>query len=173
MAESEFKGGHEEQHSDGIVEDRKQTPPIYFNILFYGLILWAVVFCGYYLFSGWSSAQEFKEKMSAHTAAYEKSAPASAAPQATSQQETKVAAAGQAAGAIDAKALFAARCAGCHGADGKGGYGPDLSGAYEFGKTPEAITTSITKGREGKMPAFGGQLSSAEIEALAGYLLKL
>ncbi len=55
-----------EEHADGIVEDRKQAPPIYFNILFYGLIIWGIIFCGYYLFSGWSSDQEFQDKMTAH-----------------------------------------------------------------------------------------------------------
>ena len=53
----------QDEHGDGIVEDRKKAPPIYFYVLFYGLILWAVIFSGYYLFSGWSSGQEFQTKM--------------------------------------------------------------------------------------------------------------
>ncbi len=52
-----------DEHADGIVEDRKQAPPSYFYILFFGLIIWGVIFCGYYLFSGWSSDSEFQEKM--------------------------------------------------------------------------------------------------------------
>lgn len=51
---------------DGIKEHRDNSPPTYFNILFYGLILWGLMFMGYFLFSGWSSQAEFKEKMSAH-----------------------------------------------------------------------------------------------------------
>lgn len=51
---------------DGIKEDRTTKPPAYFNILFYGLIIWGILFCGYYLFSGWSSHGEFQEKMAAH-----------------------------------------------------------------------------------------------------------
>ena len=51
---------------DGIKENKGQKPPAYFNILFYGLILWGVIFMGYYLLSGWSSHDEFQEKMSAH-----------------------------------------------------------------------------------------------------------
>ena len=51
---------------DGIKENRENNPPTYFNILFYGLILWGVIFMAYYLFSGWSSHGEFQEKMSAH-----------------------------------------------------------------------------------------------------------
>jgi len=183
MANSNQKGGHDD-HADGIVEDRKQSPPVYFNILFYGLILWAIGFCGYYLFSGWSSAQEFQDKMSAHTAQYQPMAPqnpvSAAKVQAGKDLAAKVQAAAKPTAAamesnrdIDPKALFAARCAGCHGADAKGGYGPDLTGDYKFGKTSDDIKASITNGREGKMPKFGGQLSEDEIEALANYLLKL
>ena len=51
---------------DGIREDREQKPPAYFNLLFYGLIIWGVIFCAYFLLSGWSSQDEFQEKMSAH-----------------------------------------------------------------------------------------------------------
>jgi len=56
---------------DGIREDRQTKPPAYFNILFYGLIIWGILFCGYYLFSGWSSHGEFQEKMAAHQEQYQ------------------------------------------------------------------------------------------------------
>lgn len=51
---------------DGIRENKENKPPVYFNILFYGLIIWGLIFMGYYLFSGWSSHSEFETKMSAH-----------------------------------------------------------------------------------------------------------
>ena len=57
---------HNDEHADGIVENREQSPPVYFNILFYGLIIWGVIFMAYYLFSGWSSDAEFQEKMATH-----------------------------------------------------------------------------------------------------------
>ena len=59
---------HSDQNEpfDGIKENRENKPPSYFNILFYGLIIWGVIFMGYYLFSGWSSHGEFQEKMSTH-----------------------------------------------------------------------------------------------------------
>ena len=62
------KNIHRDQNGpfDGIKENKEGKPPVYFNILFYGLILWGVIFMGYYLFSGWSSHDEFQEKMSAH-----------------------------------------------------------------------------------------------------------
>ena len=51
---------------DGIIENRVTSPPIYFTVLFYGLIIWGMLFCGYFLFSDWSSHQEFEEKMAAY-----------------------------------------------------------------------------------------------------------
>ena len=55
---------------DGIKENKQGNPPGYFNILFYGLIIWGILFMGYYLFSGWSSHSEFQEKMKAHHEQY-------------------------------------------------------------------------------------------------------
>jgi cytochrome c oxidase cbb3-type subunit 3 len=59
---------HNDQNEpfDGIKENKAGKPPVYFNILFYGLIVWGVIFMGYYLFSGWSSHDEFQAKMDAH-----------------------------------------------------------------------------------------------------------
>lgn len=51
---------------DGIREDRARKPPVYFNILFYGLIIWGVLFSAYFLLSGWSSHEEYQKKMDAH-----------------------------------------------------------------------------------------------------------
>ena len=55
---------------DGIRENRENKPPAYFNLLLYGLITWGIIFMGYYLFSGWSSHDEFQEKMDAHQKQY-------------------------------------------------------------------------------------------------------
>ncbi len=51
---------------DGIREDRQRRPPLVFTLLFYGLILWGVLFAAYFLLSGWSSEAEFAAKMAAH-----------------------------------------------------------------------------------------------------------
>ena len=72
------------------------------------------------------------------------------------------------AAAIDAKALFQATCAACHGADGTGGTGPNL---VQRGPTLtlERITDQITNGGA-QMPPYGSQYSADEIEALATYV---
>lgn len=162
------------QHDyDGIIEDREQKPPVYFTVLFYGLIVWGVAFCAFYLLSGWSSEAEFQMKMTAyeeqHQAPKEEPAPSPA-----KQPEQAAAVAATPESAPDAAAIYAQRCAMCHGSDAKGGIGPDLTAAeYVHGKTPEAVTKSISGGIGGGMPAFGNQLKQEEIKALVDYLLAL
>lgn len=184
---------HDEHHDfDGITENREQRPPVYFTVLFYGLIVWGTVFCAFYLLSGWSSDAEFQARMKAHEARNQNAPPPPAvktepavrpaepapAPPQTPQPAAVPAAVTTAPAAVarpDAKALFAGKCAMCHGADARGGFGPNLTAAkYEYGKTREAIAMSIGQGRgNGKMPAFEGQLKREEIYALADYLLAL
>ncbi len=67
-------------------------------------------------------------------------------------------------------ALFASNCASCHGADGGGGIGPQLSGGAvvrDFPNETDQIAV-VTKGRGG-MPAFGGQLSPDQIRQVVEY----
>jgi len=149
---------------DGILERHGQRPPVYFMVLFLGLIVWGVIFAAYYLLSGWSSQQEFQEKMTAHqqqVAATEQTAQAAA----PATETISVAATND---------LFSQNCAVCHGAAGKGGIGPDLTqSTFKYGRTPTDVTTSISEGRSGGMPAFGNQLSKAQIAALAEHVLAL
>lgn len=163
---------HEHKHAvhefDGIIENRVSKPPVYFTVLFYGLIIWGVAFMSFYLLSGWSSQAEFEEKMAAHKgeqpAQQGEVAPAPAEP---------VAQAPAVAAQADAGALFKKHCAGCHGANGKGAFGPDLSADYKYGKTTMAVQESIALGRPGNMPGFEKKLSPQEIEELTEYILSL
>lgn len=158
---------HHEEHADGIVEDREKAPPVYFNILFYGLIIWGVAFMSFYLLSGWSSDQEFQEKMAAHKGepVQQQAAPA--------PEPVKAAPAVAAAAPASGEELFAKHCSGCHGAEGKGAFGPDLTGDYTYGKTSLAVQESIASGRPKNMPAFAGKLTTEEIQTLTEYILNL
>ena len=155
---------HNEEHADGIVEDREKAPPVYFNVLFYGLIIWGIAFMSFYLLSGWSSDAELKEKMAIHKG--ESPAPAEAASPAVPQTDAEVVVA-------DARALYKKHCAGCHGSNGKGAFGPDLSGEYKYGKNPMAVQESIASGRPKNMPGFGQKLSREEIDTLTEFILSL
>lgn len=72
--------------------------------------------------------------------------------------------------------LFLNACAQCHGSDGRGARGfPDLTdGDWLYGNSPEAVVTTITKGRNGVMPALGAAVGNDEdIRNLAHYVLSL
>ena len=60
----------------------------------------------------------------------------------------------------DGAALFAQRCASCHGPEGEGRFGPRLHG--------QATVEVVTNGR-GNMPAFGQVLSDDQIAAVVAY----
>ncbi|HUL66883.1 MAG TPA: cytochrome-c oxidase, cbb3-type subunit III [Burkholderiaceae bacterium] len=74
------------------------------------------------------------------------------------------------------KAKFAA-CAACHGPQGKGNPqlgAPDLTNKiWLYGGSVATITETITKGRQGMMPAWKGVLSDAEIHLVAAYVYSL
>lgn len=73
-------------------------------------------------------------------------------------------------------AIFSKQCASCHGEEGSGAgsrSGPSLQKAdFKYGRTPEAIRESITKGRPGGMPAFTN-LQEIEVETVAAYVMSL
>jgi mono/diheme cytochrome c family protein len=79
----------------------------------------------------------------------------------------------------DGAALYTAKCALCHGPDG-GGQTPagktmkarDLRSA-EVQKQTDIELTKIISGGKGKMPAYGKQMSTAEIEALIAHIRTL
>jgi len=66
--------------------------------------------------------------------------------------------------------VFTANCAVCHGANGEGLRGPALAkGAVvrAFPRVDDEVAL-VTNGLDG-MPAWGGQLSAAEIDAVVQY----
>jgi cytochrome c6 len=81
--------------------------------------------------------------------------------------------------AADAAATYKAKCAMCHGADGKGATPAGKSmGAHDFASpevqkmTDADLATVITKGK-GKMPAYENKLKEADIKDLVSYIRQL
>jgi len=159
-----------EQHDyDGILYREEKKSPGMFRILFAGLVIWGILFMGYYLLSGWSSQSEAdaarkalaEKKQGAHTAAE-----ATAVHQGSGDKVGAYIAAG--------KQLYASHCAACHGENGKGMVGPDLTASsYKYGKSRLDIAKSISEGRPNGMPTFGGQINPEQVESLVEYLLSL
>lgn len=65
----------------------------------------------------------------------------------------------------EAATLYADNCSGCHGTDGGGGSAPPIDGEDDAA----GIKAQIESGGGG-MPAFSGQLTPAQIDALAQYV---
>jgi len=149
---------------DGIRYRPETKSPLVFRALLGILVVWGICFIGYYLFSGWSSQAEFAQKQ--------------AAKQKLLAAGQTVAGAHKEGAAIDyiaaGKKEFAARCAACHGAEAKGGIGPDLTRKeFTFGRTEQAIMQTISDGRPGGMPGFKNDLSHEKLESLVKYILSL
>ena len=71
-----------------------------------------------------------------------------------------------------AEKTFKAKCASCHGADGKGKAAlktQDLASA-EVQKMSDAELTTITTDGKGKMPAYGKSLKPDQIKDLVAYI---
>jgi cytochrome c6 len=81
--------------------------------------------------------------------------------------------------AQDAAGVYKAKCAACHGADGKGNttVGKQL-GAHDFAspevakESDEDLIAIVTKGKN-KMPAYGSSLKEPQIKDLIGYVRSL
>lgn len=72
-------------------------------------------------------------------------------------------------GAEAGRAVYEQRCAICHGDDGQGGTGPGLSGLDLRYPDPNAALAVVVTGRNA-MPAFGDDLTGAEIEAVLDFV---
>jgi cytochrome c6 len=69
---------------------------------------------------------------------------------------------------------YKAKCAGCHGADGSKSMmgAKPLNGAEVQGMSDADLTAAITDGK-GKMPAYKGKLTDAQIKDLVSYIRTL
>jgi cytochrome c551 len=67
----------------------------------------------------------------------------------------------------EGETVFANNCASCHGAEGAGGSAPALAGRDDL---DEDGVESVVRNGGGGMPAFEGQLSDDEIDAVTDYV---
>ena len=70
-----------------------------------------------------------------------------------------------------AEATYKAKCQMCHGATGTGDTPPGKAmKVLPFSKSPEAEMIALIKKGKGKMPAYDGKLTDAQIKDVASYI---
>ena len=76
---------------------------------------------------------------------------------------------------VSGKELFIASCSRCHGDNGDGGKGPNLTTAKKQAKWKDSDAELVKKITKGGiiMPAFGKKLSAEQITAIASYVRTL
>lgn len=140
-----------EHDLDGIKKRERKSSPGGFRTLFIVLVIWAAIFMGYYLFSGWSSRSEADAVKKARDSRHDVGVYVAAG-----------------------KKLYGSLCAACHGESAKGGVGPDLTvSTYKYGRSRADITKSIAEGRPAGMPSFSSQIDKEQVEALVEFVLTL
>jgi hypothetical protein len=65
--------------------------------------------------------------------------------------------------------IFGQKCQGCHGDKGQGGNGPSLMKASD--ESDEALYKIVHDGK-GRMPAFGNQMTEAQVKEVIAYVKK-
>ncbi|HXY96892.1 MAG TPA: cytochrome-c oxidase, cbb3-type subunit III [Steroidobacteraceae bacterium] len=158
---------------DGDLRERNNPMPRWWLILFFGTIVFALVYLLLYPgvthgTLGWTEDRQYREEMQRAERQY---APLYAAFADRSivdlAKDPKAVALG--------RSLFATNCINCHGSDARGAPGfPDLTdNDWLYGGTPDDIVKSITFGREGVMPPLGAALGPQGVEEVVDYVLTL
>lgn len=93
---------------------------------------------------------------------------------ASAQHPDPAASASAAPLAATGRSIYLSNCAGCHGADGRGGRGPTLAGSSSVqSKSDAQLTTIVKKGIPGsQMPAFG-YFQQDELTPLIAFLREM
>ena len=161
---------------DGDIEEWNNPAPKWWLYCYFGTIVWAV---GYMIaypglgswdgMLGWSQQGQYEAEMQAAAERYEPIYENFAAMDFDAlQDEPKALALG--------KSLFASYCTTCHGSDARGATGyPNLTdNDWLWGSDEAALTTTISKGRNGVMPVLAPALGGdAGIDNMVSYVKSL
>lgn len=156
---------------DGIQELDNRIPP-WFSFLFYGTIIWSLVYLLVFHVIGDGNVQQNEYKAEVQQAAFEKELLIKTG--AFLNEET-VTLSTDAAVIAEGKDIFAKNCVTCHAADGGGGVGPNLTDDYWIhGGGIKNIFTTIKYGVPAKgMISWQTQLDPTKMQAVASYVISL
>jgi cytochrome c oxidase cbb3-type subunit 3 len=161
-----------EHDYDGIKEYDNPLPS-WWSWIFVATIVFSLGYWGYYQVGpGPSLIAEYEQEMSEQAARLAKLAPAAGA---GPSEESLRALMKDGKVMASAKEIFATRCVPCHGPQGQGIIGPNLTDDYWLhGNTLVAIRKTISDGviEKGMIP-WKDQLKPAEVDAMAAYVATL
>lgn len=156
---------------DGIRELDNNLPP-WWKYGFYLTIVFAVVYLWYYhVSSDWSSRQEYEMEMA--EAAVQKEA--YLAQVSNLVDESNVVFLADASDLAAGKEIYDVNCLACHGPQGEGGVGPNLTDPYWIhGGGIEDVFSVIKYGVPAKgMISWQAQLKPAQMQQVASYILTM
>jgi cytochrome c oxidase cbb3-type subunit 3 len=146
---------------DGIGEEDNPIP-LWFNVSFYGAIVFGIFYIFYYDFSGWSQVSQYQAQVARVEAKV-----AATRPSLPSENPYR----GDPEAIKEGATVFATICAACHKPDGTGLVGPSLVDPYwKYGHTDAELFETVSKGRPGGMPAWGAQLGNEKIWKVLAYV---
>ena len=169
---SEEKDMMLEHDFDGITELDNPTP-VWFNAMFYGSILFAVVYLLNYHVFNWSPLQDEEYAIEMKEAEVSKSLFLAKAGNLIDETSVKV---DSDAGVLAAgKAVFTQNCVACHGPDGGGLIGPNLTDEYWIhGGTVNNIFKTLKYGVPEKgMIAWEKILTAKQTSDVSNFILSL
>ncbi len=150
---------------DGIQELSNRPPP-WLMMIFYGTIIWSVFYVFHYhiLHTGPSQEEEYQQEMAEAAKLYKT----------VKFDENNITLITDNGKLSKGLILFSKACASCHGANGEGGIGPNLTDKYWLhGNTPENVFHTIKKGVPNtSMMPYGNTYSDKDILLLTSYVLE-
>ncbi len=156
---------------DGIRELDNKVPP-WFNFLFYGTIVWGIIYMLVFHVFGDGQIQATEYKMEIQQAALEREIMIKSG---TFLNEENVTLLTDAAGLSEGKTIFQKNCISCHAIDGGGLVGPNLTDDYFIhGDGIKNIFKTIKYGVIVKgMIAWQTQLDPNKMQQVASYIISL
>ena len=146
---------------DGIGEEDNAIP-LWFNVGFYGLIVFGIVYILWFELTGWTQSGVYD---AAVVIAEERAAAQRATLPSTNPYRGDEAALAQGA------ETWRTVCVACHLPEGTGLVGPSLVDAYwKYGNSDEELFATVAEGRPAGMPPWGPQLGTEKIWKVLAYM---
>ncbi len=151
----------EAPEKDGILEEDNAIP-LWFNLGFYGMIAFGIVYMAWYTLSGWSQVDQYRAELEVAAERY-------AAVRAALPSENPFR--GDTVAIAEGEQLWATTCQVCHKPDGSGLVGPSLVDPYwKYGSADADLYESVADGRPLGMPPWGATLGGEKIWKVLAYL---